>query len=260
MITTKARINKMSRDKVEKVKKKIVKTDFNISSFLLDFTFVESEDLFCASSCSKTVLDNIEVEGNSYSRYTNEFWTSKQRQANSIHEISYRACFKPQLPRFFIELLTKKGDAVYDPFSGRGTTAIEAALLRRNVIANDINPLSKLITKPRLFIPTWEEIKNRLGEIKIDSKSKAEIDLSMFYQHETEAEIVSLRNYLNNKRKNSAEDFIDEWIRMVATNRLTGHSKNFFSVYTLPPNQAVNSEKQKKINEQLKQKPEERKQ
>jgi DNA modification methylase len=59
-------------------------------------------------------------------KYTNEFWTSRQRQASSIHEISYRACFKPQLPRFFIILLTKKGDIVYDPFSGRGTTVIEA--------------------------------------------------------------------------------------------------------------------------------------
>ena len=31
----------------------------------------------------------------------------------------------------------------------------------------------------------------------------------------------------------------DAWIRMVATNRLTGHSPGFFSVYTLPPNQAL---------------------
>ncbi|WP_317136356.1 hypothetical protein [Methanochimaera problematica] len=52
-------------------------------------------------------------------KYTNEFWTSKQRQASSIHEVSYRACFKPQLPRFFIDLLTDSGDVVYDPFTGR---------------------------------------------------------------------------------------------------------------------------------------------
>src|SRR5687768_4765769 len=51
--------------------------------------------------------------------YVNEFWTSKQRAANSLHEVSYRACFKPQLPRFFIERLTKPGDIVYDPFMGR---------------------------------------------------------------------------------------------------------------------------------------------
>jgi hypothetical protein len=52
--------------------------------------------------------------------FVNEFWTAKQRQASSLHEVSYRACFKPQLPRFFIERLTRPADMVYDPFMGRG--------------------------------------------------------------------------------------------------------------------------------------------
>src|SRR5437868_6927339 len=51
--------------------------------------------------------------------FINEFWTAKQRAANSLHEVSYRACFKPQLPRFFIERLTQPGEVVYDPFMGR---------------------------------------------------------------------------------------------------------------------------------------------
>jgi hypothetical protein len=42
---------------------------------------------------------------------------------------------------------------------------------------------------------------------------------------------------------------------MVATNRLTGHSPGFFSVYTLPPNQAVLPEGQLKINQRLEQTP-----
>jgi len=42
---------------------------------------------------------------------------------------------------------------------------------------------------------------------------------------------------------------------MVAINRLTGHSPGFFSVYTLPPNQAVSVQSQKKINEQRDQTP-----
>ena len=46
--------------------------------------------------------------------FVNEFWTAKQRQACSLHEVSYRACFKPQLPRFFIERLTEPGEVVYD--------------------------------------------------------------------------------------------------------------------------------------------------
>jgi hypothetical protein len=42
---------------------------------------------------------------------------------------------------------------------------------------------------------------------------------------------------------------------MVATNRLTGHSSGFFSVYTLPPNQAVSPEDQLRINARLRQEP-----
>ena len=83
--------------------------------------------------------------------FTGEFWTSRQRQASSIHEVSYRACFKPQLPRFFIDILTRPGDLVYDPFSGRGTTVIEAGLCGRTVVANDANPLSRVMTEPRFF-------------------------------------------------------------------------------------------------------------
>ena len=74
--------------------------------------------------------------------FVNEFWTSRQRAAHSLHEISYRACFKPQLPRFFIDRLTEPGAVVYDPFAGRGTTPLEAALAGRVPVACDINPLS----------------------------------------------------------------------------------------------------------------------
>ena len=79
----------------------------------------------------------------SYPAFVNEFWTAKQRQASSLHEVSYRACFKPQLPRFFIERLTQPGDVVYDPFMGRGTTPLEAALLGRVPFGCDINPLER---------------------------------------------------------------------------------------------------------------------
>src|SRR5947209_2391150 len=46
--------------------------------------------------------------------FVNEFWTAGQRQADNLHEVSYRACFKPQVPRFFVERLTAIGDVVYD--------------------------------------------------------------------------------------------------------------------------------------------------
>src|SRR5262245_49374453 len=82
--------------------------------------------------------------------FVNEFWTNRQRAAPSLHEISYRACFKPQLPRFFIDRLTKPGDVVYDPFMGRGTTLLEAALCGRTPWGCDVNPLSEALLAPRL--------------------------------------------------------------------------------------------------------------
>lgn len=188
--------------------------------------------------------------------YVGEFWTSRQRQASSLHEVSYRACFKPQLPRFFIDRLTLEGDLVYDPFAGRGTTAVEAALHDRNVITNDVNPLSRIFAEPRLEVPDLRGIYERLRTIQIVSGIEADLDLSMFFHPDTEAEIVSLRNYLIRRRAESSEDEVDRWIRMVATNRLTGHSRGFFSVYTLPPNQAASAENQTKINEKLRQTPE----
>lgn len=178
-----------------------------------------------------------------------EFWTSKQRQASSIHEISYRACFKPQLPNFFIDLYSDEGDVVYDPFSGRGTTAVEAALCGREVIANDINPLSKILASPRIMIPSYSEFEARLNNIPYDNNKQADMDLSMFYHEDTLSEVVSLRDYLIERKASGEQDYVDDWIRMVATNKLSGHSKHFFSGYTLPPNQACSAEKQRELNE-----------
>ncbi|MBY0270109.1 MAG: hypothetical protein K2X06_09590 [Burkholderiales bacterium] len=188
--------------------------------------------------------------------YEQEFWTSKQRQANPLHEVSYRGCFKPQLPAYFIDRLSKPGDFIYDPFSGRGTTAIEAALMGRNVIANDINPLSAILTRPRLQVPLIAAIDVRLRAIKMTEKRKNDIDLSMFYHPDTERELLNLRAWLADRRASCMEDDADRWIRMVATNRLTGHSPGFFSAYTLPPNQAVSQESQIKINEKTGKAPE----
>ena len=190
--------------------------------------------------------------------YVNEFWTAKQRAAHSLHEVSYRACFKPQLPRFFISRLTQPGDAVYDPFMGRGTTVLEAALLGRCPIGCDINPLSERLVGPRLNPPTYDEVAMRLTALDLDTPSEFWDDLLVFYHPNTLRQIANLRSYLRTRRQKEPLDRVDAWIQMVATNRLTGHSPGFFSVYTLPPNQAVSIESQKRINQKRDQVPPER--
>ncbi len=193
---------------------------------------------------------------NSTQYFVNEFWTARQRQAHRIHEISYRACFKPQLPAFFIERLSLPGEIVYDPFMGRGTTPIEAALHGRIPYGNDTNPLSHAFTEPRINPPSFHEIQTVLSQIPWPEFRQFENDqLLAFFHPQTLAHIEGLRNWLLSRAETDSLTQTDRWIRMVAANRLTGHSAGFFSVYTLPPNQAVTVERQNKINRKRNQTP-----
>ena len=180
--------------------------------------------------------------------YVNSFWTAAQRRAHPLHEISYRACFKPQLPAFFVDRLTQPGDVVCDPFMGRGTSILQAALMERRPIGSDANLLSLLLTRPRLRPPALCDIQTRLAAAPWGAGEIERDDLLAFYHAQTLRQICALRCYLLNREKNGGLDAVDEWIRMVALNRLTGHSPGFFSVYTMPPNQAVSVRAQLKIN------------
>jgi hypothetical protein len=188
--------------------------------------------------------------------FTNEFWTSRQRQAHSLHEISYRACFKPQLPGFFINRLTSPGDVVYDPFLGRGTTLLEAALLGRTPWGCDLNPLCALLIAPRLAPPSEKEIQEWLDAYRPPAlREPPPEDLLVFYHPDVLQELAALRQHFLDADARGGCSPIEAWMRMVATNRLTGHSAGYFSVYSLPPNQAVSVQSQRRINEKRNQQP-----
>ena len=184
--------------------------------------------------------------------YLDELWTAKQRAGHSLHEVSYRACYKPQLPAYFIQKFCKKESTVYDPFMGRGTTLIEGQFHGHRVIGNDVNPLSKILIAPRLNPPTLEEVTTRLSEIQLSTDAEIDKELLVFFHEDTLQEIYGWRTYFQQKEL----DTVDTWLQMVACSRLTGHSTGFFSVFTLPPNLAASIVAQRKINERRNQKPE----
>jgi hypothetical protein len=190
--------------------------------------------------------------------FTGEYWTARQREGHSLHEISYRACFKPSLPAYFLERLTRPGDRVLDPFMGRGTTVLEAALRGRIPCGNDINPLSRMLVEPRLMPPSVSAVEQRLAELDLQWSAPLDEDLLVFYHPATLRQICALRAYLLRRAAAGVLDGVDAWIRMVTVNRLTGHSAGFLSVYTLPPNQAISAAAQRKINAQRQQAPPER--
>jgi SAM-dependent methyltransferase len=66
---------------------------------------------------------------------------------HSLHP--YPAKFIPQIPRRAIELWTKPGDLVYDPFNGCGTTLLEASLAGRGGIGTDNNAVAILAARAK---------------------------------------------------------------------------------------------------------------
>lgn len=191
----------------------------------------------------------------------NQFWTAGQRCGHSLHEISYRACFKPPLCRFFLDLLSRPGATVYDPFMGRGTTVVEAALQGCMPLGNDRNPLSPMLVRPRLATPSLAAVAERLALIawnppaNAPAETVAPADLLEFFHPDTLAALRALKAWLATRQDAGVFDAIDDWIRMVALNRLSGHSPGFFSVYTLPPNQACSARAQRRINTRRRQTP-----
>ncbi len=181
-----------------------------------------------------------------------EFWTSKQRQESPLHYIlSYRASFKAELPDFFIRQFSNQGDIVLDPFGGRGTTALQANLLRRIAFHNDINPISEKIAYAKTRPVSISEITKRLQSLDLTSDVALDEhrDLLAFYHPETLKELLNLKQAI---RQNY--DDVNRFIELVAVSRLHGHSDGFFSAYSFPQI-AVSPEAQRKINAKRKQEP-----
>src|SRR6266516_4635242 len=53
----------------------------------------------------------------------------------------YPAKFIPSLPRQAIAALSRRGELILDPFSGGGTTAVEALATERGAYSIDANPV-----------------------------------------------------------------------------------------------------------------------
>lgn len=93
--------------------------------------------------------------------------TNKNGWKNPLHNMcSYLAMFPPALPHYFIKQFTDPGEIVFDPFSGRGTTVLEACLNNRIGIGSDLNPLAVVLTGAKAKVPSCSAIKQRIQELE----------------------------------------------------------------------------------------------
>ena len=70
---------------------------------------------------------------------TDSLWLISERDKSGKHENIYHGNFIPQIPNQLIRRYTKKGETVFEPFMGSGTTLFECEKLGRKYVGFDIN-------------------------------------------------------------------------------------------------------------------------
>jgi site-specific DNA-methyltransferase (adenine-specific) len=96
-------------------------------------------------------------------------WKQQQRLwGHSFHPMcSYLASFPAALSHAFIARYSRPGDVVLDPFSGRGTTPLQACAEGRIGAGNDLNPLAHLLTAAKVDPPVRAETATRLATLRL---------------------------------------------------------------------------------------------
>ena len=90
-----------------------------------------------------------------------------QRWGHPWHSMcSYLGAFPAGLARSLLALLSDEGDVVLDPFSGRGTTLLEARLMGRIALASDLNPIALALTRAKNVVVSLDEVLAYIGELE----------------------------------------------------------------------------------------------
>ncbi|WP_456846866.1 DNA methyltransferase, partial [Cellulomonas sp. P5_C6] len=130
-----------------------------------------------------------------------DLWHSvSPRWGHAMHSMcSYHGMFPAKVAHHFIQRHSKPGDLVLDPFSGRGTTALQARVEGRRVIGNDLNPLAYVLSRAKVDPPTWSEINRFLDGLERKYKSArtsdpdVSPDIRMLYHENTLRQIYFIR-------------------------------------------------------------------
>src|SRR6185312_15906805 len=102
------------------------------------------------------------------------------RWGHSMHSMcSYQGMFPAKVVHYFLQRYSQPGDVVLDPFSGRGTTALQARVEDRRAISNDLNPLAYVLSRAKTDPPSWESVQSFLDSLERSYKSAERSDVNV---------------------------------------------------------------------------------
>jgi len=174
-------------------------------------------------------------------------WKSYPKSSNQLHTLcGYMAMFPPNVPRYFIKKYSEKGDVVFDPFCGRGTTILEAALLNRRAVGNDKNPLAVVISKAKANVPQRGRVLSRIKllERKYNPHKirvgNVEEKIRMIFSDSTLKQLVYLKKEMEWEKSN-----VDNFITAMLLGIMHGGSDGYLSLsmpntFSMSPNYVKN--------------------
>jgi DNA modification methylase len=138
-----------------------------------------------------------------YAEALNSFKEEPRRPIHSFHR--YFGKLIPGIPAFAIETFTKPGQVVLDPFSGSGTSVVEARERGRIGIGVDLNPLASFVAKIKTTPLDESVLKSTLsdlvGALALSSNiEKLEepyvVNMDHWFRGEIKAELLILRKQI----------------------------------------------------------------
>jgi len=151
--------------------------ELELKSFGVDFEATNGLREFKISNKSEEIKKLIIKRGSYFKsidgELTDYFYIIQKNQTRSVNQYlthwiyPYKGKFHPQMIRALLNIIgLKQGDTVFDPFSGSGTTGLEAQLLGINFYGIDISPLcviqGKVKTESIFVLDEILEIKDEI--------------------------------------------------------------------------------------------------
>ncbi len=131
-------------------------------------------------------------------------WKEKKRNwGHSLHAMASRSgSFPPSLAAYFIENFSEEKDTVFDPFSGKGTTALQACLTKRFGIGLDVAPEAYALTAAKTIPVKHAEAVEYLQRLRFKDPSAEELkdipkEVKVFYHTKVLKQIIAFSNAIS---------------------------------------------------------------
>ena len=186
------------------------------------------------------------VETVAFEQREGALWSDDTTYSHSLHStITLPQQTSPELVAYFLSQYSQKGDVILDPFSGSGTTALEANVQGRIAAYSDVNQLAMHMGRAKVEAADITEVTLRLQLCNV----RRPINLAHytdifkpFFDIDTFRELVNLKIALKD-----SGDKVARFIDFLSLSLMHGTSAGYFSVYS-SPQVSLSPEEQNSLN------------